>query len=98
MELSKREDFLKTLTIWKLKGDNTYMNKLDETTFFIGDFLNESVSWTEEYISLAAFAGTFIVIIIVISLLGKALTKFADFVSLGIMNKIRWERLFKWIE
>ena len=57
-------------------------------SYFIGDFLNESVSWTEEYISLAAFAGTFIVIIIVISLLGKALTKFADFVSLGIMNKI----------
>jgi membrane protein required for colicin V production len=57
-------------------------------SYFIGDFLSESVSWTEEYISLAAFAGTFIVIIIVISLLGKALTKFADFVSLGIMNKI----------
>lgn len=57
-------------------------------SYFIGDFLNESVSWAEEYISLAAFAGTFIVIIIVISLLGKALTKFADFVSLGIMNKI----------
>ena len=57
-------------------------------SYFIGDFLNESVSWTEEYISLAAFAGTFIVIIIVVSLLGKALTKFADFVSLGIMNKI----------
>jgi membrane protein required for colicin V production len=57
-------------------------------SYFIGDFLNESVSWTEEYISLAAFAGTFIVIIIVISLLGKALTKFADFVSLGVMNKI----------
>jgi membrane protein required for colicin V production len=57
-------------------------------SYFIGDFLSESVSWTEEYISLAAFAGTFIVIIIVISLLGKVLTKFADFVSLGIMNKI----------
>jgi membrane protein required for colicin V production len=57
-------------------------------SYFIGDFLSESVSWTEEYISLAAFAGTFIVIIIVISLLGKVLTKFADFVSLGILNKL----------
>ena len=42
-KLLKREDFLKTLTIWKLKGDNTYMNKLDETTFFIGDFLKEAI-------------------------------------------------------
>jgi membrane protein required for colicin V production len=57
-------------------------------SYFIGDFLSESVSWTEEYISLAAFAGTFIVIIIVISLLGKVLTKFADFISLGILNKL----------
>ncbi|MCI2229978.1 CvpA family protein [Polaribacter sp. MSW13] len=57
-------------------------------SYFIGDFLKESVSWKEEYISLAAFAGTFVVIIIVIALLGKALTKLADFASLGIINKI----------
>ena len=57
-------------------------------SYFIGDFLSEAVSWSEEYISLAAFAGTFVVIIVVISLLGKVLTKFADFISLGIMNKI----------
>jgi membrane protein required for colicin V production len=57
-------------------------------SYFIGDFLKESVSWSEEYISLAAFAGTFIVIIIAISFLGKILTKLADFASLGIINKI----------
>ncbi|MFQ3182642.1 MAG: membrane protein required for colicin V production [Polaribacter sp.] len=57
-------------------------------SYFIGDFLKESVSWSEEYVSLAAFAGTFIVIIIVISFLGKILTKLADFASLGIVNKI----------
>jgi membrane protein required for colicin V production len=57
-------------------------------SYFIGDFLKESVSWSEEYISLAAFAGTFIVIIIVISFLGKILTKLANFASLGIINKI----------
>jgi len=57
-------------------------------SYFIGDYLKESVSWTEEYISLAAFAGTFIIIIIIVAMLGKALTKFADFVSLGIINKI----------
>jgi membrane protein required for colicin V production len=57
-------------------------------SYFIGDFLKESVSWSEEYVSLMAFAGTFIIIIIVISLLGKVLTKLADFASLGVINKI----------
>ena len=57
-------------------------------SYFIADFLKESVSWSEEYISLAAFAGTFVVIIVIIALLGKMLTKLADFASLGIINKI----------
>jgi membrane protein required for colicin V production len=57
-------------------------------SYFIGDFLKESVSWSEEYVSLAAFAGTFIIIIIVIAFLGKILTKLADFASLGVINKI----------
>ena len=57
-------------------------------SYFIGDFLKEAVSWSQEYISLAAFAGTFIIIIVTISLLGKMLTKLADFAALGIINKI----------
>ncbi len=57
-------------------------------SYFIGDWLKDSVTWDEKYISLAAFAGTFVVIIIVIALLGKLLTKIADFASLGILNKI----------
>ncbi|MGG8496422.1 CvpA family protein [Tenacibaculum sp. TC6] len=57
-------------------------------SYFIGDWLKDSVSWSEKYISLAAFAGTFVVIIVVIALLGKILTKIADFAALGILNKI----------
>jgi membrane protein required for colicin V production len=57
-------------------------------SYFIGDFLKESVSWSEEYVSLAAFAGTFIIIIIAIAFLGKILTRLADFASLGVINKI----------
>lgn len=57
-------------------------------SYFIGDWLKDSVDWDERYISLAAFAGTFVVIIVVIALLGKILTKIADFASLGILNKI----------
>ena len=57
-------------------------------SYFISYFLKDLVSWSEEYLSLAAFAGTFLIIIVVISLLGKLLTKLADFASLGILNKI----------
>ena len=57
-------------------------------SYFIADWLKDSVSWDEKYISLAAFAATFIVIIVTISLLGKVLTKIADFASLGVLNKI----------
>lgn len=55
---------------------------------FASDVLKEYVSWEQEYISLAAFAITFVIIIVVIALLGKALTKLADFAALGIINKI----------
>ena len=57
-------------------------------SYFIGDFLKEAVSWNQEYVSLAAFAGTFIIIIVTIALLGKMLTKLADFAALGVINKI----------
>ena len=57
-------------------------------SYFVADFLKDSVSWEEKYISITAFAITFVVIIVVISLLGKLFTKLADFASLGIINKI----------
>ena len=54
-------------------------------SYFIADWLKDSVTWDEKYISLAAFAGTFVVIIITIALLGKVLTRIADFASLGVL-------------
>ena len=57
-------------------------------SYFISDFLKDIVSWSEEYISLAAYAGTFLIIIIVISLLGTLLTKLAAVIALGVLNKI----------
>ena len=53
----------------------------------ISNFLQQQVTWKTEYISLAAFAITFIVIIVGVSLLGKGLTRIANFASLGIINK-----------
>lgn len=57
-------------------------------SYFVGDWLEESVAWDEKYISLTAFAATFIIIIIAISLTGKLLTKIADFAALGLINKV----------
>ena len=51
------------------------------------DLLQKQVAWKTEYISLVAFAITFIVIIVVVSLVGKGLTRIANFASLGIINK-----------
>lgn len=57
-------------------------------SYFISDWLKNSVTWDEKYISLTAFVVTFLGIIISIALLGKILTKIADFAALGILNKI----------
>jgi membrane protein required for colicin V production len=39
-------------------------------------------------ISLAAFAVTFAIIVLVVSMAGKFLTKIADFAALGLLNKL----------
>ena len=57
-------------------------------SYFVGNFLQDKVEWEERYISIIAFAITFVAIVIVISLLGKLFTKVADFASLGILNKL----------
>lgn len=57
-------------------------------SYFASDLLVEYVSWSENYISLAAFAITFVAIVIAVSLLGKFLTKMADLAALGLVNKI----------
>ncbi|MDO9038313.1 MAG: CvpA family protein [Lutibacter sp.] len=57
-------------------------------SYFIKDLLVTIVSWEEKYITLAAFAITFLVIVIVVTLIGKLFTKIADFASLGILNKL----------
>lgn len=55
---------------------------------FAADFLMEHVDWDEKTINITAFAITFVVIVLAISLAGKALTKLADFAALGFLNKL----------
>lgn len=57
-------------------------------SYYAANVLEDKVSWDEKYINIVAFAITFVVIILIISLAGKALTKLADFAALGILNKI----------
>src|SRR5690606_13459520 len=54
----------------------------------VASFLESRVDWEEKTINIAAFAITFMIIVLVISLAGKALTKIADFAALGIINKL----------
>ncbi|MGI9531856.1 CvpA family protein [Lutimonas sp.] len=55
---------------------------------FLGDFLKESVSWDESMLQLVSFAGTFLIILIGMVLLGKAMTKIAETIALGFFNKL----------
>ena len=55
---------------------------------FLGDFLKDSVSWDESMIQVVAFAGTFLIILIALVLLGKAMTKIAETIALGFFNKL----------
>ena len=55
---------------------------------FAAELLESKVDWSEKTINIVAFAITFVIIVLAISLAGKALTKLADFAALGILNKL----------
>jgi len=55
---------------------------------YAASFLENKTDWSPETISISAFALTFLIIILAITLAGKALTKLANFAALGIFNKI----------
>lgn len=55
---------------------------------YAASFFEDSVDWDEKYVNIVAFAITFVIIVLVIALAGKALTKLADFAALGILNKL----------
>lgn len=55
---------------------------------YAGEFLVQHVDWNKNTINVTAFIVTFVVIVLAISLAGKALTKLASFVLLGALNKI----------
>ncbi len=57
-------------------------------SYYAGNYLSQNMEWDERYINIAAFVITFVIIVLAVHLLGKFLTKIADFAMLGLLNKI----------
>lgn len=55
---------------------------------YAGDYLSETFDWSEQTINITAFTLTFVAIVVLVSLAGKGLTKLADLVMLGLLNKL----------
>ena len=55
---------------------------------YAAQILSNNFDWSQNTTSITAFAVTFMVIVLAISLAGKALTKLADFAALGLLNKL----------
>lgn len=55
---------------------------------FAANLFSKTLQWSPEIINLTAFGVTFLIILIVVNLAGKILTKIADFAALGLVNKL----------
>jgi membrane protein required for colicin V production len=57
-------------------------------SYIVGDYLSQHFTWDENYMNLTAFILTFVIIILLVSLVGRLLTKIVDFAMLGLLNRI----------
>lgn len=57
-------------------------------SYIVGEFLSENMEWDQRHMNTIAFIITFILIMILVVLAGKLLTKIADFAMLGLLNKL----------
>lgn len=57
-------------------------------SYIAGDYLSEHMQWNAKYMHIVSFIITFIVIVMLVHIAGKLLTKVADFAMLGLLNKI----------
>ncbi len=55
---------------------------------FAGGYISQWFNWSDQTTKLASFVVTFLVIVILINMAGKFLTKIADFAALGLLNKL----------
>lgn len=57
-------------------------------SYLVKGILETKVSWEPKYIEIVAFAVTFLLVVLVIHLSAKLLTKIANFAYLGWLNKL----------
>lgn len=57
-------------------------------SYITSEFLVENFNFTTEYLNLISFAVTFVVIVILVHIVGNAITKMIDVVMLGFVNKL----------
>lgn len=57
-------------------------------SYIVGDYLSEKLNWEEQYVKLISFIITFVIIVLLIHMVGKFMSKVTDFTLLGILNKI----------
>ena len=57
-------------------------------SYIVGAYLSNNMDWSESAMNTTAFILTFIIIIILVNLIAKLLTKIADLAMLGLLNKI----------
>lgn len=55
---------------------------------YAGAYIAQWFDWSDQTTKLVSFAVTFLVIVFTVSMLGKMLTKIADFAMLGVFNKL----------
>jgi len=54
----------------------------------IGYYLEKILSWEENYIIIVSFLVTLIIVVIALNIIAKSLTKLANIMALGLLNKI----------
>lgn len=57
-------------------------------SYIVGDYFSQNMQWNERYFNIASFIITFIIIVLAVHFAGKLLTKVANIVLLGAINKI----------
>ena len=53
-----------------------------------GLYIGEWLDWEDEYLRITTFLLSFLGIVIIVSLIGKLITKLIDFVALSLINKL----------
>ena len=64
-------------------------------SYYLANMLESRVNWDASLIQILAFTGTFLMIMIVLVILGKLLTKIAETIMLGFFNKLLDSSIYK---